>query len=517
MAYIGNTPDVNSFAAGSDNFNGNGSTTKFTLSRNVTGVNDVIAVIENVVQDPFTAYTLAANNTTGTADITFASAPPSGTGNIQVRYNYAQIVTFDIVDGSNILANTVSINRLKTSGTANSQTFLRGDGVFSLLNLNSITGDLTVTGNVIVNSSGYLSLPVGNTAQAPTSGISNGSLRFSSSNNAIEFWNGTEWTPIFATNPTNIDLLVVAGGGGGGGGIGGGGGAGGIIFSTAQSVSRAFAYTVTVGSGGVGGLGTVPIYAPLGVAEGTPGSNSVFGTSVAIGGGRGGHYASISPTPVTAAGAPGGSGGGGAALTPVSPVPGGTGIPGQGNNGGVGLAGPGQHGAGGGGGAGATGDAGVLNPSPGNNDTSGNGGSGSTYSISGSPVTYGGGGGGGGHVVVTAFGGLGGSGGGGEGGINATSPTGVNSFPAIDGGARLGFAGTTNRGGGGGAGYYSLSGGYPTQIHNGWAGGSGTVIISYDGTKANGVVSPGLTFTNVTSGDKKVYTFTAGTGTITWN
>jgi len=112
MAYIGNTPEVNSFAAGSDNFNGDGSTTKFTLSRRVTGVNDVIAVIENVIQDPFTAYTIAANNTSGTADITFTSAPLSGSGNIQVRYNYAQSVTYDIIDGGNILGGTITANKL---------------------------------------------------------------------------------------------------------------------------------------------------------------------------------------------------------------------------------------------------------------------------------------------------------------------------------------------------------------------------------------------------------------------
>jgi hypothetical protein len=121
MAYIGNTPEVNTFAAGSDNFNGNASTTKFTLSRRVTGVNDVIAVIENVVQDPFSAYTLAANNTSGTADITFTSAPPSGTGNIQVRYNYAQIVTYDIVDGGNILGGTITANKLAPDAISSPQ------------------------------------------------------------------------------------------------------------------------------------------------------------------------------------------------------------------------------------------------------------------------------------------------------------------------------------------------------------------------------------------------------------
>ena len=112
MAYIGNTPEVNSFASGSDSFSGDGSKTTFTLSRRATGVNDVIAVIENVIQDPFTAYTIAANNTSGTSDITFTSAPASGSGNIQVRFNYAQIVTYDIIDGGNIQANTVSYTRL---------------------------------------------------------------------------------------------------------------------------------------------------------------------------------------------------------------------------------------------------------------------------------------------------------------------------------------------------------------------------------------------------------------------
>jgi hypothetical protein len=119
MAYIGNTPEVNTFAAGSDNFNGDAATTTFTLSRNVTGVNDVIAVIENVVQDPFTAYTIAANNTSGTADITFTSAPPSGTGNIQVRYNYAQIVTYDVIDGGNILGGTITGPKIADASITN--------------------------------------------------------------------------------------------------------------------------------------------------------------------------------------------------------------------------------------------------------------------------------------------------------------------------------------------------------------------------------------------------------------
>lgn len=80
MSYIGNTPTSQSFISGTDYFNGNGSTTAFTLTRTVGSVNDIEAVVENVVQRPNDAYTLSGTT------ITFTSAPPSGTNNVYVRY-----------------------------------------------------------------------------------------------------------------------------------------------------------------------------------------------------------------------------------------------------------------------------------------------------------------------------------------------------------------------------------------------------------------------------------------------
>jgi hypothetical protein len=80
MSYIGNTPTSQSFISGTDYFNGNGSTTAFTLTRTVGSVNDIEAVVENVVQRPNDAYTISGTT------ITFTSAPPSGTNNIYVRY-----------------------------------------------------------------------------------------------------------------------------------------------------------------------------------------------------------------------------------------------------------------------------------------------------------------------------------------------------------------------------------------------------------------------------------------------
>lgn len=112
MAYLGNTPELQNYAAGADRFSGNASTTVFTLNRRVLNANDVIAYIESVPQDPFTAYTLAANTTSGTADITFTSAPPTGTNNIVVNYRATQIVSYNRVTSSVIEAGAVTTAKI---------------------------------------------------------------------------------------------------------------------------------------------------------------------------------------------------------------------------------------------------------------------------------------------------------------------------------------------------------------------------------------------------------------------
>jgi hypothetical protein len=80
MAFLGNTPTTQSFVPAVDYFNGNGSTTAFTLSKTLASSSQVEAVIENVPQNPSTAFTVSGNT------ITFTSAPPTGTNNIYVRY-----------------------------------------------------------------------------------------------------------------------------------------------------------------------------------------------------------------------------------------------------------------------------------------------------------------------------------------------------------------------------------------------------------------------------------------------
>jgi len=80
MAFIGNTNTTQAFTPAVDFFSGNASTTAFTLSRPVASVAQVQAVVNNVAQNPSSAYTVSGNT------ITFTSAPSSGTNNIYVYY-----------------------------------------------------------------------------------------------------------------------------------------------------------------------------------------------------------------------------------------------------------------------------------------------------------------------------------------------------------------------------------------------------------------------------------------------
>lgn len=80
MAFIGNTNTTQAFTPAIDYFSGTGSATAFTLSRPVASVAQVQVTIDNVAQNPSSAYTISGST------ITFTSAPLSGTNNIYVYY-----------------------------------------------------------------------------------------------------------------------------------------------------------------------------------------------------------------------------------------------------------------------------------------------------------------------------------------------------------------------------------------------------------------------------------------------
>jgi hypothetical protein len=116
MAAIGNSPTQQAFTPAIDYFSGNGSTTAFTLSRPVASVAQVQVTIDNVAQNPSSAYTVSSNT------ITFTSAPLSGTNNIYVYYTSP--ITQVIAPGQGTV-NTTALGNITNIASGNSSLTLQ--------------------------------------------------------------------------------------------------------------------------------------------------------------------------------------------------------------------------------------------------------------------------------------------------------------------------------------------------------------------------------------------------------
>ncbi len=185
MSYIGNTSTTQAFTPAVDFFNGNGSTTAFTLSRPVASVAQVQAVISNVPQKPGDAFTVSGNT------ITFTSAPPSGTQNIYVYYTspITQVIapgqgtvgTAQIQEGAVITADIA--NGAVTTAKLSSTT---GTGAVALASLPSFPTTIGVGGA---------------TASASGSGVSFPATQSASSDaNTLDDYEEGSWTPTITFN-----------------------------------------------------------------------------------------------------------------------------------------------------------------------------------------------------------------------------------------------------------------------------------------------------------------------------
>ena len=92
MAYVGTPIDTtNQFQSlQGKRFSGDGSTTAFTLDIAPSSVFDIEVFVENVRQDPNSAYGISGTT------LTFTGAPPSGTNNIYVVHQAKAVGTIDV-------------------------------------------------------------------------------------------------------------------------------------------------------------------------------------------------------------------------------------------------------------------------------------------------------------------------------------------------------------------------------------------------------------------------------------
>ena len=149
MSYLGNSNLQQSVNPGIDYFSGDGVTQTFQFSRPVYSLYDFEAVIENVVQNPSTAFTI----NTSSNQITFTSAPPSGTNNIYVRYLTRQIQVFAPAQGT---VTPASLSTGVPSWDSNGNLIVSGNltvqGTTTTVNQETVNTSIVITSNVFANS-----------------------------------------------------------------------------------------------------------------------------------------------------------------------------------------------------------------------------------------------------------------------------------------------------------------------------------------------------------------------------
>ena len=151
MAYVGNPIDTqNTFQSlVGMRFNGDGSTTDFTLDVAPGSTLDLEVFVGNVRQDPNSAYTVSGTT------LSFTGAPPSGTNNIYVVHQAKSVGTIDPP------ANSVGVTELNLSDGSSGQ-FIKtdGSGTISFASAASALDDITTgdAASTLATSAGNITI-----------------------------------------------------------------------------------------------------------------------------------------------------------------------------------------------------------------------------------------------------------------------------------------------------------------------------------------------------------------------
>tara|TARA_R110002074_G_scaffold369429_1_gene544170 strand:+ start:22 stop:1275 length:1254 start_codon:yes stop_codon:yes gene_type:complete len=247
MSYLGIQPSTVFQAGSKDSFDGDGSTTAFTLSKAVTLATDIEVFVGNVRQEPDVAYTVSG------VTLTFTGTPASGTGNIYAVHQATSHGTLVPPTGR-----AENLSTLVTSGTITS-----GGTV-------AVTGNVTATGTVE---------PAGDTAAGDNAAIGFTStegliLTGQGSTNDVTIKNDADADVIeIPTGTTNVTVAGTLGTGGlitSGAGITGAGlltTGGNIVIPDAGNIGSASdTDAIAIASDGVVTFSQAPVFSAGGAA-----------------------------------------------------------------------------------------------------------------------------------------------------------------------------------------------------------------------------------------------------------
>lgn len=324
MAYLGNTPTQQAFTPAIDYFNGNSSTTAFTLSRQVASVAQIQVTVDNVAQNPSSAYSVSGNT------ITFTSAPLTGVNNIYVYYTSPITQVTAATSGGTTLPIVISPTNITPAQGATlvqDPVAMTATAYYALYSYPQSNSQWQISTSPIFATTAYDSGNQGavSTFTKPFGGISTSTLfywRARYRNSVTNEW--SEWsTPTSFTTATGYtyaaEYLVVGGGGSGSNSnLAGTGGGGGQLLTAAWTATITTVYTVTVGAGGTGSnsatnagvassISTI-ISAAAGTATNRSGSNNGPGGAATWAAGGGGGDSAVGGNAGYHAGATGGAG-----------------------------------------------------------------------------------------------------------------------------------------------------------------------------------------------------------------
>ena len=144
MGMIGNQLAAGqALTVANDSFNGDGSTTSFTLSQTVGSVHDIEVLVDNVQQSPYDGSYSVSGTT-----LTFSGTPSTGTNNIYVIYNASKHITT-----SQVIPDDGSVTHSKLHTTALNPITL--DPTNNFIGVNKSTG---INAGVHIATSDYKAL-----------------------------------------------------------------------------------------------------------------------------------------------------------------------------------------------------------------------------------------------------------------------------------------------------------------------------------------------------------------------
>ena len=142
MAYLGKPAGNRATGTSKDSFNGDGSTTAFTMTKTVHLVTDIEVFVDNVQQEPTTAYTVSGTT------LTFDEAPPNGTANVYVIHRSGNNDSMTIQSGiTPTFQNVIIANNGNIGSAGDSDAIaINSSGRVTLSNNLTVDGTTTVGG-----------------------------------------------------------------------------------------------------------------------------------------------------------------------------------------------------------------------------------------------------------------------------------------------------------------------------------------------------------------------------------